>query len=139
GWNGDVARRDAINAGWVIGPRMIASTRALAAAGGQFGPLAPEAQSLMQQEYVVIAGVEEARRAVRQAFYDGADVIKVIVNTGPRVVSVEELKVIVEEAHRVGKRVAAHATDDQATRIAAEAGVNSIEHGYSLPDDVIKT
>ena len=74
-----------------------------------------------------------------QAFYDGADVIKVIVNTGPRVVSLDELKVIVEEAHRVGKRVAAHATDDQATRIAADAGVNSIEHGYSLPDDVIKT
>jgi len=76
---------------------------------------------------------------VRQAFYDGADVIKVIVNTGPRVVSLDELKVIVEEAHRVGKRVAAHATDNQATRIAADAGVNSIEHGYSLPDDVIKT
>src|SRR5262249_23855086 len=139
GWNGDVARRDAINAGWVIGPRMIASTRALAAAGGQFGPLAPEAQSLGQQEYVVIAGVEEARRAVRQAFYDGADVIKVIVNTGPRVVSLDEMKVIVEEAKRVGKRVAAHAIGDLATRIAAEAGANSIEHAYIVQDDVLKT
>jgi imidazolonepropionase-like amidohydrolase len=138
GLNGDVALRDAINSGWVVGPRIVASTRALAAAGGQFGGLAPEAQQLIANEYVVISGVEEARRAVRQAFYDGADVIKVIVNTGPRVVSVDELKVIVDEAHRVGKRVAAHATDDQATRIAADAGVNSIEHGYSLPDDVIK-
>ena len=139
GLNGDVALRDAVTSGWVVGPRIVASTRALAAAGGQFGGLAPEAQQLIANEYVVISGVEEARRAVRQAFYDGADVIKVIVNTGPRVVSVDELKVIVEEAHRVGKRVAAHATDDQATRIAADAGVNSIEHGYSLPDDVIKT
>ena len=139
GLNGDVALRDAINNGWVVGPRIVAATRALAAAGGQFGGLAAEAQQLIANEYVVISGVEEARRAVRQAFYDGADVIKVIVNTGPRVVSVDELKVIVEEAHRVGKRVAAHATDDQATRIAADAGVNSIEHGYSLPDDVIKT
>lgn len=139
GLNGDVALRDAINMGWVVGPRIVASTRALAAAGGQFGGLAPEAQQLIANEYVVISGVEDARRAVRQAFYDGADVIKVIVNTGPRLVSVDELKVIVEEAHRVGKRVAAHATDDQATRIAADAGVNSIEHGYSLPDDVIKT
>ena len=138
GLNGDVALRDAINNGWVVGPRIVAATRALAAAGGQFGGLAAEAQQLIANEYVVISGVEEARRAVRQAFYDGADVIKVIVNTGPRVVSVDELKVIVEEAHRVGKRVAAHATDDQATRIAAEAGVNSIEHGYTLPDDVIK-
>lgn len=139
GLNGDVALRDAISSGWVVGPRIVASTRALAAAGGQFGGLAPEAQQLIANEYVVISGVEEARRAVRQAFYDGADVIKVIVNTGPRVVSTDELKVIVDEAHRVGKRVAAHATDDQATRIAADAGVNSIEHGYSLPNDVIKT
>ena len=138
GWNGDVALRDAINAGWVVGPRIVASTRALAAAGGQFGGLAPEAQSLVQQEYVVISGVEEARKAVRQAFYDGADVIKVIVNTGPRVVSLEEMKVIVEEARRVGKRVAAHAIGDLATRVAAEAGVNSIEHAYVVPDDVLK-
>jgi imidazolonepropionase-like amidohydrolase len=137
GWNGDVALRDAINAGWVAGPRIIASTRALAAAGGPFGGLAPEAQSLIAQEYVVISGVEEARKAVRQAFYDGADVIKVIVNTGPRVVALDELKVIVEEARRVGKRVAAHATNDAAVRIAAQAGVNSIEHGYSVPEDAL--
>ena len=131
GWGGDVALRDAINSGWVEGPRIVASTRALAAAGGQFGGLAPEAQKLIEQEYVVISGVEDARRAVRQAFYDGADVIKVIVNTGPRVVSLEEMRVIVDEAHRVGKRVAAHTTTDQAARIAADAGVNSIEHGYT--------
>jgi imidazolonepropionase-like amidohydrolase len=138
GLNGDVALRDAINQGWVVGPRIRASTRALSAAGGQFGGLAPEAQKIIDQEYVVISGVEDARRAVRQAFYDGADLIKVIVNTGPRVVSLEELKVIVDEAHRVGKTVAAHATDDQSTRIAAEAGVNSIEHAYRIPDDVLR-
>jgi imidazolonepropionase-like amidohydrolase len=138
GWNGDVALRDAINAGWVVGPRIIASTRALSAAGGQFGGLAPEAQALVQQEYVVVSGVEEARRAVRQAFYDGADVIKVIVNTGPRVLSLDEMKVIVDEAKRVGRRVAAHAIGDVATRISAEAGVHSIEHAYTIPDDVLK-
>lgn len=138
GWNGDVALRDAINAGWVVGPRIVASTRALAAAGGQFGRLAPEAQSLVQQEYVVVSGVEEARRAVRQAFYDGADVIKVIVNTGPRVLSLDEMKVIVDEAKRVGRRVAAHAIGDLATRISAEAGVSSIEHAYTIPDDALR-
>src|SRR5689334_22281012 len=137
GLNGDVALRDAINSGWVVGPRIVAATRALSAAGGQFGGLAPEAQKLIEQEYVVIAGVDDARRATRQAFYDGADVIKVIVNTGPRVVSLDEMKVIVEEAKRVGKRVAAHTTTDDAARIAVNAGVNSVEHGYSLPDDVL--
>ena len=138
GWNGDVALRDAVNAGWVVGPRINASTRALSAAGGQFGEVSAEAQKIIEQEYVVISGVEEARRAVRQAFYDGADCIKVIVNTGPRVVSLDEMKVIVEEAHRVNSKVAAHAIGDQATRIAAEAGVDSIEHAYVVPDDVLK-
>ncbi len=137
GLNGDVALRDAINAGWLVGPRIRASTRALSAAGGQFGTLQTAAQNLVEQEYAVVSGVEEARRAVRQAFYDGADLIKVIVNTGPRVLSLDEMKVIVEEAHRVHKKVAAHAIGDLATQVAAEAGVDSIEHAYLVPDDVL--
>jgi len=138
GINGDVALRDAIRSGWVMGPRVVAATRALSAAGGQFGNLTAEAQKIIEQEYVVISNVDEARRAVRQAFYDGADLIKVIVNTGPRVVSLEEMKAIVEEAHRVGRKVSAHAIGDLATRIAAEAGADSIEHAYTIPDDVLK-
>ena len=138
GLNGDVALRDAINSGWVVGPRMIVSTRALSAAGGQFGGLQSETQKIIDQEYVVISGVEEARRAVRQAIYDGSDCIKVIVDTGPRLVSLEEMKVIVEEAHRVRKKVAAHAVQDQAIRIAADAGVDSIEHGYNGSDASFK-
>ena len=138
GINGDVALRRAINKGWVSGPRIVASTRALSAAGGQFGKLQHDAQALVAQEYVEIATVDEARKAVQRAFYDGADCIKVIVNTGPRVVSLEEMKAIVEEAHRVHKKVAAHAIGDDATRIAAEAGVDSIEHAYIVPDDVLK-
>ena len=138
GFGGDVALRDAINAGWVTGPRIRASTRALSAAGGQFGPLQPETQKLIEQEYAVVSTVDEARRAVRQAFYDGADLIKVIVNTGPRVVSLDEMKAIVEEARRVNRTVAAHAIGDTATRIAAEAGVTSIEHAYTVPDDVLR-
>jgi imidazolonepropionase-like amidohydrolase len=138
GLNGDVALRDAIRAGWVVGPRMVVSTRALSAAGGQFGNVSAETQKIIEQEYAVISNVDEARRAVRQAFYDGADLIKVIVNTGSRVVSLEEMKAIVEEAHRVNRKVAAHAIGDTATRIAAEAGVDSIEHGYVIPDDVLK-
>jgi imidazolonepropionase-like amidohydrolase len=139
GVHGDVALRDAIEAGWVTGPRIIAATRALAPAGGQFGALSREAQSIVDQEYAVISGVEEARRAARQAFYDGADCLKVIVNSGSRLLSVDEVKVIVDEAHRVGKKVAAHASTDQATRIAVEAGVDSIEHAYTISDDTLRT
>jgi imidazolonepropionase-like amidohydrolase len=139
GINGDVALRDAINKGWVSGPHIVACTRALAAAGGQFGRLQHDAQALIEQEYVVIASTDDARRAVQQALYDGADCIKVIVNTGARVVSLDQMKAIVEEAHRVHKKVAAHAIGDDATRIAAQAGVDSIEHGYVIPDDVLQT
>ena len=138
GMGGDVALRDAIRNGWIQGPRIIASTRALSAAGGQFGRLTAETQSLIEQEYSVVSGVEEARRAVRQAFYDGADCIKIIVSTGSRSLSLEEMKAIVEEAHRAGKKVAAHAIGDAATRAAVEAGVDSIEHAYVIPDDVLQ-
>ncbi len=138
GVNGDVALRDAISNGWVTGPRIMASTRALAAAGGQFGGLQKNAQNLVAEEYVVVNGADDARRAVREAFFDGSDLIKVIVNTGDRLVAVDELKAIVTEAHRVNKKVAAHATDNRAMQVAIDAGVDSIEHGYVASDDTLK-
>ena len=137
GRNGDVALRNAIQNGWVKGPRISACTRALAPHGGQVGTLQSAAQGLIEEEYVTVSGVEDARRAVRQALYDGADCIKVIVDNGPNLLSLEELKVITEEAHRGKRPVAAHATTEASIRLAVQAGVDSIEHGYSLPDDVL--
>jgi len=138
GVNGDVALRDAINAGWLPGPRIIAATRALAAPGGQFGRLTPEARNIIEQEYVMLSGSESARQAVRWALYDGADCIKVIVNGTPANVTQEEMTAIVEEAHAAGVKVAAHAIGDKATRIAAQAGADSIEHAYVVQDDVLQ-
>lgn len=138
GVNGDVALRDAINAGWLPGPRIVAATRALAAPGGQFGRLTPEAQNIIEQEYVTISGPDSARQAVRWALYNGADCIKVIVNGSPANVSLAEMTAIIQEAHAAGVKVAAHAIGDKATRIAAEAGADSIEHAYVVPDDVLK-
>jgi len=138
GVNGDVALRRAIQRGWVPGPRMVTSTRALAAQGGQLGTLTPAAQELIEQEYVTVRGPESALQAVRQALYDGAGCIKVIVNGSPANVTLDELKAIVDEAHTAGVKVAAHAIGDKATRIAALAGVDSIEHAYVVPDDVLK-
>jgi imidazolonepropionase-like amidohydrolase len=138
GVNGDVALRDAINRGWLPGPRIIAATRALAAPGGQFGRLTPEAQKIIEQEYVILNGPESARQAVRQALYDGANCIKVIVNGSPANVTLDEMKAIVDEAHTVGVKVAAHAIGEKATHIAAEAGVDSIEHAYIISDDVLR-
>lgn len=134
GVNGDVALRTAIAKGWVQGPQMLVSTRALAPAGGQFPGMTPEGQRLVETEYVAIAGPTQARAAVRQAVYDGADLIKVIVGNGPNLLDVDELKAIVEEAHAVGKKVAAHATSDHAVGNAVAAGVDSIEHGYRVSE-----
>lgn len=138
GVDGDVALRDAIDRGWLPGPRIVAATRALAAPGGQFGLLTTEAPKLIDQEYVVLNGPDSARQAVREALYEGANCIKVIVNGNPASVTPAEMAAIVEEAHRDGVKVAAHAIGDQPTRIAAEAGVDSIEHAYVVSDDVLK-
>lgn len=141
GWNGDVALRNAINKGWVIGPRMFVSTRALAPVGGQFGPVTPETRNIIEQEFAQITGVDEARRAVRQAIFDGADWIKVIAEHGDgRSLALDELKAIVEEAHGAGRKVAVHVYNDRSARRALDAGVDSIEHGWGwfLSDDLLK-
>lgn len=138
GWNGDVALRNAINSGWVIGPRMFVSTRALAPVGGQFGPVTPETRNIIEQEFVQITGVDEARRAVRQAVLDGADWIKIIGAHGSVSLALDELQAIVKEANSAGLKVAIHAMNDRSARLALEAGVNSIEHGWFLSDDILK-
>jgi len=136
--NADIALRDAINNGDVIGPHMFVSTRALSPVGGQFTSVTPAAQPLLDQEYVQISGEEEARKAVRQAIFDGADCIKVIANSGSRRLSLEEMKVIVEEARRANLPVAVHATDgDGPSMTAVEAGVSSIEHAYTVSEAVL--
>lgn len=135
-----VALRDAINKGWVIGPRLFVSTRALSPIGGQFSKMTPEVQDLIiSREYVEINSTDEARKAVRQAIYDGADCIKIIVNNDRLVLSEEELTAIVQEAKRAGLKVAAHATNgDGPALLAVKAGVNSIEHGYTISTEVLK-
>lgn len=136
GINGDVALRDAIDKGWVTGPRMIVSTRALSPPGGQFGPLQRGATSLVEQEYVPVTTTDEARRAVQQAKYAGADCIKVIVQSE---LQPDVLAAIVREAHGLKMKVAAHATSTGSTKLAADAGVDSIEHAYHIDDEVLKT
>jgi imidazolonepropionase-like amidohydrolase len=138
GWNADVALRNGINNGWVVGPRMAVSTRALAPLGGQFSRVTREAQSLIEQEFAQVTGVDDARRAVRQAVFDGADWIKVIAEHGGVALAPDELKAIVDTAHAARRKVAVHAMSDRGARVALEAGADSIEHGWFLSDDVLK-
>ncbi len=132
----DVALRDAIRDGSVDGPRMFVSGPGLAGEGGQLRGLQPTYKMIAEEDYRVVHGPEDAALAVRENVTYGADLIKVYSNSTPNVTSLspDEMRAIVAEAHRLGVRVAAHATDDAAVRRAAEAGVDSIEHAYHVSD-----
>jgi len=141
----DVALRDAINAGDVPGPRMLVSGPALSITGGHGD------NNLLPFEYNaagdgVADGVDGVRHMVRRNIKYGADLIKIMASGGvlskgddPQAsqYTPEEMKAIVEEAHRLGRKVAAHAHGAQAIRWASEAGVDSIEHGSYIDDAAI--
>jgi len=128
----DVALRDAINGGLVEGPRMKVATRAIAVIGQMepFG-VSPDLPDFPRGAQM-ISGVEEARRAVREQIANGADLIKIYADWRYPTLTLEEISVIVEEAHKAGRRVAAHATITEGIRNAVTAGVDSIEHGFRV-------
>ena len=126
----DVALRDAINQGLVEGPRMQVATRAIAEVG-QYNPfgVSPDLPGFPTGAQMV-SGTEEARRAVREQIGHGADLIKVYADWTYPTLTIEEMSVVVEEAHKAGRKVAAHATTAEGQRNAIKAGVDSIEHGH---------
>ena len=139
GIDGDAALRDAINAGWVQGPRMLAACRKITPPGGQAVHLNPAvAQQIVEQEFLPVSGPEEAHKAVRENLFYGADFIKVVADDAPRFVTPEEMTAIVEEAHRSHVKVAVHATTLTGIKTAVDAGVDSIEHGDEINDELLK-
>jgi len=126
----DVALRDAIRQGLVEGPRMLVATRGIAAVGSYhpFG-VSPDLEHFPTGVQFV-SGVEEARRAAREQLGHGADLLKVYADWSNPTLTVEELRVIIEEAHKARRKVAVHAVSSQAIRNALEAGADSIEHGH---------
>ena len=128
----DVALRDAIQQGLVEGPRIQVATRGIAAVG-QYEPfgISPDLTNFPTGAQMV-SGVEEARRAVREQMGHGADLIKVYADWQNPTLTVEEIRVIVEEAHKQKLKVAAHATTPEGIKNAVTAGVDSIEHGHRI-------
>lgn len=126
----DVALRDAIEQGLAEGPRMQVATRAIAAVG-QYEPfgVSPDLPDFPTGAQMV-SGVEEARRAVREQIGHGANLIKIYADWQHPTLTVEEMRVIVEEAHKQKLKVAAHATTAEGIKNAITAGVDSIEHGF---------
>ncbi|MGH7455072.1 MAG: metal-dependent hydrolase family protein, partial [bacterium] len=140
----DVALKKAINAGKIIGPRLFVAGHALSVTGGH-GDLSGFSPYLRFDGFDgVVDGVDEIRKKIRWNIKYGADVIKFTATAGvlseeesvgaPQF-SAEEMKAIVEEATRWGKKVAAHAHGAEGIKMAIQAGVASIEHGSLLDDE----
>ena len=147
----DVALRDAIEAGWVEGPRMMCAGAYVTCpgGGGDLTGLAPDVDAVVPRElrFGVTSGVDEMRANVRQILRYGADFIKVLAtgavltsgtNPGMPEFTEDELRAAVEECELAGTFVAAHAHGAEGIKRAARAGVRSIEHGSLLDDEAIE-
>jgi imidazolonepropionase-like amidohydrolase len=147
----DVDLRKAVNAGIVLGPRLFVATKALASTGAYgLGGTAYSWELTMPKGVELCDGPDACRRAVRDQIAHGADWIKVYADRGyykrpdgqirglPNFTE-EELRAIVDQAHRTNRRVAAHSITPTGHALALGAGVDSIEHGFVLDDASIKT
>ena len=146
----DVALGKAIDAGWIDGPRIVPAGHAITPTGGHLDPtmfsaFAPDVLKLTLEEGIA-NGVDEVRKAVRYQIKHGAQLIKVCVSggvmsmtgaPGAQHYSTEELRAIVDEAHRRGMRVAAHTHGAEAVKEAVGAGIDCIEHGFLIDDEAI--
>ena len=147
----DVALRDAIEAGWVEGPRMRCAGAYVTCpgGGGDVTGLAPDVDAVLPRElrFGVTSGVDQMRANVRQILRYGADFIKIIAtgavltsgtNPGMPEFTEDELRAAVEETALADTFVAAHAHSAEGIRRAVRAGVRSIEHGSLMDDECIE-
>lgn len=145
----DVGLRNAINAGKIVGPRMLVAVHAIGARGGHCDPTAGYRPGLLKEPGIdegVADGPDQMRAAVRYMVKNGADVIKVCASGGvlslrdavdsPQLTQAE-LDAVVDEAHALGRKAAAHSHGAEAAKRAVRAGIDSIEHGSFLDDEAL--
>jgi len=144
-----VSLRKAINEGWIVGPRIFTAGKSIATTGGHADPtngLKGRFREDADPVDGVINGRDDARKAVRQRYKDGADLIKLTATGGvlslaasgqnPQFTT-EELQAIVETARDYNMTVAVHAHGAEGMKRAVLAGVDSIEHGTYMTDEII--
>lgn len=149
GDNVNISMRNAINGGLIKGPRVYTSGRSLATTGGHADPSNGMRADLTEHpvpEDGVVNSAEDARRAVRQRYKDGADLIKITATGGVLSVAAsgqnpqfqeDEIRAIVEIAKDYGFKVAAHAHGAEGMKRAVRAGVASIEHGTFMDEETM--
>jgi imidazolonepropionase-like amidohydrolase len=125
-----------ITQGLIPGPTMITAGRIIAPYGGQFH-LQPDKRALGEPEYFFADTHDEMVKAVRENAHYGATVIKIVVDDQRYIYSVDDIRFIKAEAARAGLKLAAHAWTREGAKNAAEAGVDSIEHGIDMTDDIL--
>src|ERR1700694_4059221 len=146
----DVALRNSINKGVIVGPRMLVATKGVGATGGHFDPTSGFRDLLFGREPDASEGIADGpdaiRKAVRFEVKNGADVIKAAVSGGVLSLADEvgtpqltpaEISALVDESHRLRKKVAVHCHGDQAAKDAIAAGVDSIEHGSFMKPETL--
>ena len=145
----NISLRNAINAGTVVGPRVLTAGKSIASTGGHADPTNGSKRELMGDpgpKEGVINGPEDARKAVRQRYKDGSDFIKITATggvlsvakdgSGPQFTQ-EEVNAIVETAKDYGMITAAHAHGSEGMKRAVLAGITTIEHGTLMTDEVM--
>ena len=145
----NVSLRNAINQGFIVGPRIVTAEKAIGTTGGHADPTNGVNHVLQGDPGPaegVINGVEDARKAVRQRYKNGADCIKITATggvlsvakdgSGPQFVD-EELEAIVATAKDYGMHTAAHAHGKEGIMRAVNAGITSIEHGTLMDEEVM--
>ncbi len=136
----DTALRVAIEQGWVPGPTIINSGLIIGGMGGQFWPTPEMAKdhSIVYPEYLDADTPDEIVKAVRQNVLFGAKVIKIMVDAKPYGYTVDEMRLFVEEAAKVGFKVEGHVQTREGARRAIEAGLWSLAHSRALDDELHK-
>jgi imidazolonepropionase-like amidohydrolase len=134
----DVDLRSAVDSGYITGPTIFASGKGIAATGNY---LPTKSQQNWEYNFpdgtAYATGVDECTKVVREEIAQGVDWIKLYADWNTPTFSFEEMKAVVDEAKRHSVNVEAHAMSKQAIRMAIEAGVRSIEHGFSFDDSLI--
>ncbi|MDP4665176.1 MAG: amidohydrolase family protein [Flavobacteriaceae bacterium] len=145
----NLALRDAINAGKIDGPRILTAGKSIGTTGGHADPTNGMKDELMGDpgpDQGVVNGVDDARKAVRQRYKNGSDLIKITATGGVLSVAkngqnpqftLEEVQAICETARDYGMMVAAHAHGDEGMQRAIKGGVTTIEHGTLMSDETM--